>query len=113
MGEPLGDRQAEAGSTVLAGGRGVDLPEGWKRSCSLSAAMPIPGVFDLETHQQAVAVAGFEAGPQGDRPVGEFDGVAGEVEQALAQAGRDRRPTSRALRRNRVQPWLFRRSAST
>jgi hypothetical protein len=49
--------------------------------------MPIP-CPDLEAHQQAAVIL-FEGGPQGDGAgLGELDGVAGEVEQGLAQAGR-------------------------
>jgi hypothetical protein len=85
----LGDGQAEAGSTVLAGGRGIDLPEGLEEILHLAGLDADPGVLDLEAHPHVLALPGFQAGPQGDPAGGgEFHRVAGEVEQALAQAGR-------------------------
>ena len=85
----MGDGQAEAGSTVLAGGRGIHLPEGLKEALQLAGLDADPGVLDLEAHPHVLAIPGFQAGPQGDLAAGgEFHRVAGEVEQALAQAGR-------------------------
>ncbi len=45
-------------------------------------------IYNLETHQQVVAVFFQQKGAQRDAAtLGEFDGVAGKVEQRLAQAG--------------------------
>ena len=88
--QAAGDRQPEAGAAVLARGRGVGLLEGLEQPLPGSPARcrcrcPRPRSAPAVRRRRLPA-----AGPRSvTRPVvGELDGVAGEVEQGLAQPRR-------------------------
>ncbi len=93
--QALGDGQAEPGSAVLARGRRVGLLEILEEAGKVVRKYSVTAVFHFKAHEQIIAAVRFIAifvqqfGANGDRPaVGEFDGVAGVVEQRLAQARR-------------------------
>ena len=88
-GQPPGDDQAEAGAAVFARGRGVGLRKGFEQDGNLVGGNADARVFDLKAHQHAVMVLVQQQRAQGNGAVvGELDGVGGEVEQRLTQAGR-------------------------
>jgi hypothetical protein len=51
-----GDHQAEAGAAVSTRGRGIDLFEGMEQARQFVGCDAYAGVFDLEAHQQVLAL---------------------------------------------------------
>ena len=87
--QTLADDQPQAGTTVLAGHAVVGLFEGPKQTGLRFAIDTDAGIADLEAHLHHSARLSEQAGAQGHRTlVGEFDGIANQVEQDLAKAKR-------------------------
>jgi hypothetical protein len=87
--DAAGNRQAEAGAAVLARGRGIGLLEGMEQPRHGVGRNADPGVLHLEAHQHGIAAVFQQPGAQRYRTLrGELDGVAGIVEQPLAQPRR-------------------------
>ncbi len=85
--QALADRQAEAGAAKLAGGRGVTLEEGREQAGDHGRRHADAGVADRNLQALFVVVQG----PAGEMDAdaadrGEFDGIADQVDQDLAQA---------------------------
>jgi hypothetical protein len=85
-----GDGQPKAGTTILAGGRGVGPAQRQRnRLGDLVRADANARIHHLEAHQNLFAALFEQAGTQSDgTTLGELDGVAGVVEQGLPQPGR-------------------------
>ena len=84
--QPPRDGQAQPGAAVFAGGGRVGLLKGLKQARHLRRGNAHAGVLYLKTHQQPLRRVFQQLGPQGNRTLlGELDGVAGKVEQGLAQ----------------------------
>ena len=85
-GELPGDRQAEAGPPVPARGRPVGLREGAEDPLAGLRRDADPGIRDLEAQGGRVRALRVGGHPHDDlTPLGELDGVAGQVDQDLAQ----------------------------
>ncbi|EXJ13741.1 hypothetical protein D779_3435 [Imhoffiella purpurea] len=84
--QPLTDRQSQPRAAVHATGRGIRLLEGIEQSRQDLGIDPHTRVLDLEA-DHAIPIGLFEdTGSQNDPAVvGEFDGIAGEIEQGLTQ----------------------------
>jgi hypothetical protein len=83
LGQPLGDRQAEARAAVAARGRRVDLGERPEQPVRSSGGMPMPGVAHREPQPSPPSALDVEAR---SRPLGELERVVEQVQQDLPQA---------------------------
>ena len=84
--QAAGDHQPQPGAAITARGRGVDLLEGVKQAPEFVRGDADPGIFDLEPGQQRIALVLKQFAAQCHLAViGEFNGIAGVVEQCLAQ----------------------------
>ncbi len=89
LGQPSGDGQSQAGAAILARRRIVQLPERIEQARQCFRGDADPGVLHLETHQQIDRTFLQNLRPQDNRAAfGEFQGVAGIVEQRLREAHR-------------------------
>ena len=87
--QPAGDRQPETGAAVLARRRHIGLFENLEQPVECVRGDTDTGVEYLEANQQFAAAVLQNPRAQIDgTPRGELDGVAGIVEQRLAQPGR-------------------------
>ncbi|MNZ63145.1 hypothetical protein D3C78_812840 [compost metagenome] len=87
-GQPAGDGEPEAGAAVLAGGGDIGLLEGLEQLLALELGDADAAVLYLEAQQIAADQLAQHPHPQGDGArIGELDGIAGIVEQGLAQPG--------------------------
>ena len=83
-----GYHQAEAGTAILACGGVVRLLEGCEKSGQNLRRDADAGVFDLEAQPDVVIRLLVDPCENGDAAlIRELDGVGGEVEQRLLQAG--------------------------
>ncbi len=87
--QPPRDGQAKPGAAVLARDRGVGLFERLEQPGHLLGRDANAAVRNLEAHQQFTTAVFQKLRTQGDGTLlGEFDGIAGVVEQRLAQSRR-------------------------
>jgi hypothetical protein len=108
--QPTADRQAQPAAAVLSGRQAVGLLEGFEQACLVGRRNADAGILDFTAQAQCVAGLFAERDAHRHRPGGrELDGVAGEIEQNLAepqivaenrvlgQRGRDVHPQGDAL----------------
>jgi hypothetical protein len=81
----LGDGQPQARASVVPGGRGVGLHEGLEQPLLVLFGDAHPGVADLDPHQVGPGRV-HRHGHRHLAPLGELDGVAGQVGEHLAEA---------------------------
>src|SRR5690606_5352590 len=89
LGESAADRQPQAGTLVLAGKPAVELLERLEQAVEVGRFDPRSGIAKAHAERRLSSncVAGMVLCRQSDRAVlGEFHGVAQEVEQDLLEA---------------------------
>src|SRR5579872_1592579 len=80
------DREAEPGAAELSGGRTVALREWLKQPGGRVLTEPDPTVLDGKFQNDVLVVRAEQLGFDRDVPLrGELDGVAGQIDQDLAQ----------------------------
>ena len=86
--EAFADGQAEPGAAEFTSGGGIDLGEAFEETVDAIGRDADAGVLDGESENNAVLVAAFEGGADGDGAGGsEFQGVVDEIHEDLANAG--------------------------
>ena len=87
LGEALADRHAQACAPVESGGRNIRLFKLVEQACHLIFGHADASVLDLKAQDEAGLCLFDDPADDVDTAfVGEFDGIAGHIEQDLAQA---------------------------
>ena len=87
--QPAGDGQPQAGTAVLARGRGIGLRKGIENAGELVGGNADAGIAHGKGQGQRLGLLPFEAdGEHHLAALGELDRVADQIEQHLAQPGR-------------------------